>query len=115
MVHCHHYAPVISLAFRLVLHPWLGRRKVSGLLQRLAAHDNFHYLGYTSNQVPFLCTPGSEQIRATMERDEVTPSLEDVGAVVLANACGPCIGQVRLVYPRFLRASHLLGLTVEKR
>lgn len=44
-------------------------------------------------QVPFLCTPGSEQIRATMERDGVTASLQDVGATVLANACGPCIGQ----------------------
>ncbi|KAJ7169621.1 aconitase family-domain-containing protein [Mycena filopes] len=44
-------------------------------------------------KVPFLCTPGSEQIRATMERDKVTAILEDVGAVVLANACGPCIGQ----------------------
>ena len=44
-------------------------------------------------QVPFLCTPGSEQIRATMERDQVTDVLQDVGAVVLANACGPCIGQ----------------------
>lgn len=45
------------------------------------------------NQVPFLCTPGSEQIRATIERDNVTTSLQDVGATVLANACGPCIGQ----------------------
>ncbi|PFH54669.1 hypothetical protein AMATHDRAFT_72436 [Amanita thiersii Skay4041] len=44
-------------------------------------------------QVPFLCTPGSEQIRATMERDHVTSTLQGVGAVVLANACGPCIGQ----------------------
>lgn len=44
-------------------------------------------------KVPFLCTPGSEQIRATMERDGVITTLEDVGAVVLANACGPCIGQ----------------------
>ncbi|KAI0307611.1 aconitase family-domain-containing protein [Multifurca ochricompacta] len=46
-----------------------------------------------SSQVPFLCTPGSEQIRATMERDKITEVLEEVGAVVLANACGPCIGQ----------------------
>lgn len=46
-----------------------------------------------SSEVPFLCTPGSEQIRATMERDKITEVLEDVGAVVLANACGPCIGQ----------------------
>ncbi|KAF8898514.1 aconitase family-domain-containing protein [Infundibulicybe gibba] len=44
-------------------------------------------------KVPFLCTPGSEQIRATVERDNITSTLEDVGAVVLANACGPCIGQ----------------------
>ncbi|KAF9535819.1 aconitase family-domain-containing protein [Crepidotus variabilis] len=48
--------------------------------------------GLTS-KVPFLCTPGSEQIRATMERDQITPKLESVGALVLANACGPCIGQ----------------------
>ncbi|EJT98869.1 aconitate hydratase [Dacryopinax primogenitus] len=44
-------------------------------------------------KIPFLVTPGSEQIRATIERDGVTESLEDVGALVLANACGPCIGQ----------------------
>ncbi|KJA26141.1 hypothetical protein HYPSUDRAFT_37029 [Hypholoma sublateritium FD-334 SS-4] len=46
-----------------------------------------------TTKVPFLCTPGSEQIRATIERDEITSTLQDVGAVVLANACGPCIGQ----------------------
>ncbi|TRM61477.1 hypothetical protein BD626DRAFT_558525 [Schizophyllum amplum] len=43
-------------------------------------------------KVPFLVTPGSEQIRAP-ERDGVTGALEAVGATVLANACGPCIGQ----------------------
>ncbi|CAA7266630.1 unnamed protein product [Cyclocybe aegerita] len=48
-----------------------------------------------TTKVPFLCTPGSEQIRATIERDNVTSTLESVGAVVLANACGPCIGQWR--------------------
>lgn len=47
-----------------------------------------------ASKVPFLCTPGSEQIRATMERDGITDALQNVGAVVLANACGPCIGQV---------------------
>ncbi|KAF7437026.1 aconitate hydratase [Pleurotus ostreatus] len=46
-----------------------------------------------TTKVPFLCTPGSEQIRATMERDNLTSALEEVGATVLANACGPCIGQ----------------------
>lgn len=49
-----------------------------------------------TTRVPFLCTPGSEQIRATIERDNITSALQDVGAVVLANACGPCIGQVNI-------------------
>ncbi|CAO3686964.1 hypothetical protein G6F70_007819 [Rhizopus microsporus] len=41
----------------------------------------------------FTITPGSEQIRATIERDGIMDTLTDVGGVVLANACGPCIGQ----------------------
>jgi aconitate hydratase len=44
---------------------------------------------------PVMVTPGSEQIRATIERDGQMQSLKDIGAVVLANACGPCIGQWR--------------------
>ena len=40
-----------------------------------------------------LVTPGSEQTRATIERDGLLADLEAVGATVLANACGPCIGQ----------------------
>ncbi len=42
---------------------------------------------------PLLVTPGSEQIRATIERDGLLEDLEAIGATVLANACGPCIGQ----------------------
>ena len=42
---------------------------------------------------PFLVTPGSEQVRATIERDGLMAKLESIGAKVLANACGPCIGQ----------------------
>jgi aconitate hydratase len=42
---------------------------------------------------PFLVTPGSEQIRATIERDGQLETLEAIGGTVLANACGPCIGQ----------------------
>jgi aconitate hydratase len=38
-------------------------------------------------------SPGSEQIRATIERDGLLGDLEAIGAVVMANACGPCIGQ----------------------
>ncbi|KAI7232902.1 Aconitate hydratase [Hortaea werneckii] len=41
----------------------------------------------------FTVTPGSEQIRATIERDGQLKTLEDFGGMVLANACGPCIGQ----------------------
>jgi aconitate hydratase len=44
---------------------------------------------------PLLVTPGSEQVRATIERDGQMRSLTEVDAVVLANACGPCIGQWR--------------------
>ncbi|CAN6612622.1 aconitate hydratase, mitochondrial [Trichomonascus vanleenenianus] len=41
----------------------------------------------------FTVTPGSEQIRATIERDGQLQTFLDFGGLVLANACGPCIGQ----------------------
>ncbi|MEO8720835.1 MAG: aconitate hydratase [Ginsengibacter sp.] len=41
----------------------------------------------------FTITPGSEQVRYTVERDGYLKIFEDMGGVVLANACGPCIGQ----------------------
>jgi aconitate hydratase len=44
-------------------------------------------------RVPLLVTPGSERVRATIERDGLLADLEAIGATVLANACGPCIGQ----------------------
>jgi len=44
-------------------------------------------------KVELLVSPGSEQIRATIERDGLLADLEAIGATVLANACGPCIGQ----------------------
>jgi aconitate hydratase len=44
-------------------------------------------------RAPLMVSPGSEQIHATIERDGLMKELQDVGAVVLANACGPCIGQ----------------------
>lgn len=47
------------------------------------------------SKVPFTITPGSEQIRATIERDGFINTFEKVGGTVLANACGPCIGQWR--------------------
>ena len=45
------------------------------------------------SQIPLMISPGSEQVRATVERDGLLKDLEDIGATVLANACGPCIGQ----------------------
>ena len=45
------------------------------------------------SKTPLLVTPGSEQIRATIQRDGQLANLESIGATVLANACGPCIGQ----------------------
>tara|TARA_Y100000780_G_scaffold211112_2_gene210300 strand:+ start:497433 stop:499703 length:2271 start_codon:yes stop_codon:yes gene_type:complete len=44
-------------------------------------------------KMPLLITPGSEQVRATIQRDGILDKLEKLGATVLANACGPCIGQ----------------------
>jgi aconitate hydratase len=40
----------------------------------------------------FTITPGSEQVRATIERDGQLKELTDIGGMILANACGPCIG-----------------------
>ena len=44
-------------------------------------------------KIDLMITPGSEQTRATIERDGLLADLEAIGATVLANACGPCIGQ----------------------
>ncbi|RPI43025.1 MAG: aconitate hydratase [Betaproteobacteria bacterium] len=46
-------------------------------------------------RAPLFVTPGSERVRATIERDGQCEALNAVGATVLANACGPCIGQWR--------------------
>eukprot|EP01083_Nonionella_stella_P201007 735592_1 len=44
-------------------------------------------------KIPFFVSPGSEQVRATIERDGIKDILESVGAIILSNSCGPCIGQ----------------------
>ena len=46
-------------------------------------------------EVALMVTPGSEQVRATIERDGQMESLMAIDGTVLANACGPCIGQWR--------------------
>ena len=60
--------------------------RAAAIARQAAAH------GLTA-QTELLITPGSEQTRATIERDGILADLEAVGATVLANACGPCIGQ----------------------
>jgi aconitate hydratase A / 2-methylisocitrate dehydratase len=44
-------------------------------------------------KVPFLITPGSERIYQTIKRDGMVDTFAKIGGTVLANACGPCIGQ----------------------
>src|SRR5882724_7936670 len=44
-------------------------------------------------KTPFLVTPGSERIYQTIKRDGIMETFEKIGGTVLANACGPCIGQ----------------------
>lgn len=52
-----------------------------------------------------LITPGSEQVRSTIERDGLLADFEALGATVLANACGPCIGQ----WDRSAETGHIPG------
>ena len=64
----------------------------------------------------FQVTPGSEQVRATMERDGLISIFEEAGAKVLANACGPCIGQwarhdVKLGQPNTILTSYNRNFT----
>ncbi len=49
--------------------------------------------------VNFFVTPGSEQIRATLERDSTLSTFRDAGGVVLANACGVC----SIIFPTYLK------------
>jgi aconitate hydratase len=60
--------------------------RVADVARQLTAHG-------VKTVVPLMVTPGSERVRLTMERDGLMKPLADAGAVVLANACGPCIGQ----------------------
>ncbi|OAA78519.1 aconitate hydratase [Akanthomyces lecanii RCEF 1005] len=60
--------------------------RVESLLKEAAAAG-------LSPAADFYITPGSEQIRATLERDGTLAAFEDAGGVLLSNACGPCIGQ----------------------
>ena len=60
--------------------------RAASLARQAAAHG-------IKAKTPLMVSPGSEQIRATIDRDGLLADLEAIGATVLANACGPCIGQ----------------------
>ena len=60
--------------------------RAASIAEQAASHG-------VQSKVPLLVTPGSEQIRKTIQRDGQMASLKGIGATVLANACGPCIGQ----------------------
>lgn len=62
-------------------------------IERVAAIARFAKKNNLKAKSELVVTPGSEQIHATIRRDGQLKELEEVGGVVLANACGPCIGQ----------------------
>lgn len=49
--------------------------------------------GITKTKAKFFISPGSEQTRATIEKDGIAEAFRAVGGIILSNACGPCIGQ----------------------
>lgn len=62
-------------------------------MSRVAAIADFAAKHGLKAKSEFTITPGSEQVRATIERDGILAKMEAIGGTVLANACGPCIGQ----------------------
>merc|ERR1711935_532502 len=60
--------------------------RVASIIKQAKAHG-------LKSKGTFYITPGSEQIRATIERDGLAGTMREFGGIVLANACGPCIGQ----------------------
>jgi len=97
--------PISELAAELKNENWASPIAVSVALIGSCTNSSYEDMSRAANvaeqalshgiksAVPFLITPGSEQIRATIERDGQMRSLQQIGGVVLANACGPCIGQ----------------------
>jgi aconitate hydratase len=96
-------APVSKFASEVKENNWPAELKVALIesctnssyegMSRSASMANeaaSHGLHFKSK---FAITPGSEQVRATIERDGQIGAFEAVGGLALANACGPCIGQ----------------------
>ncbi|HYM11803.1 MAG TPA: aconitate hydratase [Bryobacterales bacterium] len=87
-VAAHHYPDKISVALigSCTNSSYEDISRAADVAEQARAHG-------AKMKIPFLVTPGSEQIRSTIERDGQIAKLEAIGATVLANACGPCIGQ----------------------
>ncbi|MBX9769553.1 MAG: aconitate hydratase, partial [Bdellovibrionales bacterium] len=95
--------PVSSLAEKVKANGWSDN--LSAALIGSCTNSSYEDIGratFVAKQaldagmkmpVQFLVSPGSNQIFNTIERDGQMKILGDVGATVLANACGPCIGQ----------------------
>jgi aconitate hydratase A / 2-methylisocitrate dehydratase len=62
-------------------------------IERSASIARFAVENGIKAKAEYVVTPGSEQIRATIQRDGQLADFEKIGGMVLANACGPCIGQ----------------------
>jgi aconitate hydratase len=62
-------------------------------ITRAASIANQAISKHLKTEAEFTITPGSELVRYTVERDGYLKTFENMGGVVLANACGPCIGQ----------------------
>lgn len=86
----HNYPPELSacLIGSCTNSSYEDLSRAAQIAQQAAAHG-------ARAKVPLWCTPGSEQVNATIARDGQRAALEAAGATVLANACGPCIGQWR--------------------
>ena len=91
-VHCDHLIQARTDAASDLDASLAENNEVYEFLRAAAAH------GLTA-AASFLVTPGTEQIRATIERDGQLQALREIGGVILANACGPCIGQWRRPAP----------------
>lgn len=95
--------PVTQIATEAAREGWPER--ISSALVGSCTNSSYEDIGRAAHiarqaaargmrvRVPLMVTPGSEQVRATIERDGLLADLEAIGATVLANACGPCIGQ----------------------
>jgi aconitate hydratase len=95
--------PISNLAAEVSSHRWPGAIK-SALIGSCtnSSYEDMRRAAHVAQQglraglrarTPFMITPGSERVYQTIKRDGILETFERIGGTVLANACGPCIGQ----------------------